>query len=56
MKFHLLDCGVIYHVVNHNVLFNYNRLLKVRLEINHQIAVHIELDDEDDEAVGNKTK
>ena len=56
MTFHLLDCGVTYHVINHNVLFNYNRLLEVRFEINHRIVAHIEFNDEDDEAVGNKTK
>ena len=56
MTFHLLYCGVTYHVINHNVLFNYNRLLEVRLEINHQIIAHIEFNDEDDEAVENKTK
>ena len=49
--FHLLDCGVIYHVINHNALFNYNRLLKVQLKINHQIIAHTVVDD-DDEAVG----
>ena len=56
MTFHLLDCGFIYHVINHNVLFNHNRLLKVQLEINYRIIAHIEFDDKDDEAVGNKTK
>ena len=55
MAFHLLDCGVMYHVINRNVLFNYNRLLKVQLEINHWIIAYIEFDDEDDEAVENKT-
>ena len=56
MTFHLLGCGVIYDVIKHNVLFNHNRLLKVQLEINHQIIAHIEFEDEDDKSVENKTK
>ena len=54
--FHLLDYGVIYHVINHNILFSHNWQLKVQLKINHQIIVHIDFDDEDDEVAGIKTK